>query len=651
MRLAAQATTQSPQLAWLALARWSAVLSWTLTRGIVPLGVGAWLVRLALAASDALLFSVGISCLVAGLALALRALCLGLFRAVVRQRAGALHATALATRIADRITAVVIGGGLALYWSLPFDALASLGLPRFSSGIQIFFIAGIMMVFGVVLAIAPNLDLLLAPLRWALGLIGRLRHATRIALVYPARQRFRTGVGLALFALVCFTMVVMACIAASTSQGYDNLPQQAAGYDIAGQPLFAPVGGVSQVTAALKRGSAGGDIGAVSSATPLPLGIIQPGAPSAGWRLYPVSELQGAFLNGVGLPLVARASGYTTDAAVWNAVRNLPGSVVIDIGALGGGDAAALGVHLPPAVKFTQFLGPPIGAGLPGLSSVEALNANSSGPTAGSQTLSEIGALADNPFALRDFTLRLRGVVAGRGAITPTTIWVSDLRGGPAEKLTVIGLVDNATGHLYGLFGSHATFAPVEQALPPFGNEYYYFQVNHGVDAHAAALAIGATLQDYGFETTVLADVLLDSNGPRVFISRVLVGLVGLTLLVGMAALTVSGSRAVVERRQQIGMLRALGFRRLHVQVIFLLEALLVGLVGTGLGLGLGLILCRNVFAVDFFNQFQSGLVLVIPWRTLGLICGAAVIASLLAALLPAWQAGQVAPADALRYE
>jgi putative ABC transport system permease protein len=118
-----------------------------------------------------------------------------------------------------------------------------------------------------------------------------------------------------------------------------------------------------------------------------------------------------------------------------------------------------------------------------------------------------------------------------------------------------------------------------------------------------------------------------------------------------MAALTVSGSRAVVERRQQIGMLRALGFRRLHVQVIFLLEALLVGLLGTAVGLGLGLVLYRNVFAVDFFNQFQSGLVLVIPWRTLGLICGAAVLAALLAALLPAWQAGQVAPADALRYE
>src|SRR6516164_2503320 len=119
-----------------------------------------------------------------------------------------------------------------------------------------------------------------------------------------------------------------------------------------------------------------------------------------------------------------------------------------------------------------------------------------------------------------------------------------------------------------------------------------------------------SALRSHGFETTVIQDVLLDLNGPRVYISRVLVGLVGLTLLVGMAALAVTGSRAVVERRQQIGMLRALGFHRLHVEGIFLLESLLVGAVGTLLGVVLGLMLCRNIFAVDFFEVYQSGLVL-----------------------------------------
>jgi putative ABC transport system permease protein len=121
--------------------------------------------------------------------------------------------------------------------------------------------------------------------------------------------------------------------------------------------------------------------------------------------------------------------------------------------------------------------------------------------------------------------------------------------------------------------------------------------------------------------------------------------------LVGAAALAVTGSRAVVERRQQIGMLRALGFRRSHVQLLFLIEALLIGIVGTALGVALGLLLCRNIFAVDFFAQYQSGLDLVVPWNQLILLCIAAVSATLLAAVIPVWQAGRIAPADALRYE
>ena len=104
------------------------------------------------------------------------------------------------------------------------------------------------MVFGMVIALAPNLDLLLAPVRWLLMRLGRLRHVSAVALLYPAYHRFRTGVGLALFSLVCFTMVVMACIAASTTKSYDNLSSQASGYDIAGQPLFSPVGGLSKLT-------------------------------------------------------------------------------------------------------------------------------------------------------------------------------------------------------------------------------------------------------------------------------------------------------------------------------------------------------------------------------------------------------------------
>jgi putative ABC transport system permease protein len=337
---------------------------------------------------------------------------------------------------------------------------------------------------------------------------------------------------------------------------------------------------------------------------------------------------------------------------VWNAVRTHPGDVVIDTGALSSQDDVELGLQPPPAFTPGQFLGPPIASGLPGLSSLEAVSQNSL-PDQALQTGSLPGPapLELNQYTLREVALRLRGIATGHSNIAPTPIWVSDIRGGEATALTIIGIVDNPNGQIYGLMGSPATFAPTERGLAPFGNDYYYFKVKSGKDPHATAFALGSALVDYGFETTVLADVLLDVNGTRVFISRVLIGLVGLTLLVGMAALAVTGSRSVVERRQQIGMLRALGFRRMHVQTIFLVESFLIGVVGMATGLLLGLILCRNVFAVDFFASYQSGLSLVIPWPELVAICMAALLASLIAALLPAIQAGLVTPADALRYE
>ena len=52
----------------------------------------------------------------------------------------------------------------------------------------------------------------------------------------------------------------------------------------------------------------------------------------------------------------------------------------------------------------------------------------------------------------------------------------------------------------------------------------------------------------------------------------------GLGLVVGVAALGVISARAVVERRQQIGVLRAIGFRRRMVQAAFLLESSFIAL-------------------------------------------------------------------------
>ncbi|HEX8728195.1 MAG TPA: FtsX-like permease family protein, partial [Ktedonobacterales bacterium] len=633
---------------------WLRLLGSAITTGSIPLASGIVVLIVAIVRHDGLLFALGLSLTAIGAVLLGRLWLLTLVarRARKTDPASAPRRVADAMKLADRLAPLALGGGLALYWSLPFDTTQRLGLPHFAGGMPLVFVAGMMMVFGVVIALAPNLDLVLPLASSLLGRIGGLRHITAVALVYPALHRFRTGIGIALFSLVCFTLVVMACIAASVTSSYGDVRQMAAGYDISGQPLFRPIGGSAALRQRLSDRSPTtlDQISAISSATPVPLGVIQPGAPNAGWRVYPASAIDGAFLDGVGLPLAARAQEYTSDAAVWNAVRTHPGDVVIDASALSSQDADTLGLSPAPPISAVQFLGPPIAAGLPGLSNVEALD-HPTTTTTPQGAFSAIGVFASDPSLVGKYRLQLRDIALGAGVIAPTPLWVGDLRSTSVSQVTIVGVIDNTHTPIYGMLGSPATFAPIEHGLKPFGNEYYYLSVKPNVETHSEARALGSALLDRGFETTDLRDLLLNINGPRIFLSRVLVGLVGLTLLVGMAALAVTGSRAVVERRQQIGMLRAIGFRRAHIQVMFFIESLLVGVISAALGLGLGLLLCRNVFAVNFFSAFTTDLTFVAPWGELALICGAAIAAAVLAALVPAWQADRIAPAEALRYE
>jgi putative ABC transport system permease protein len=118
--------------------------------------------------------------------------------------------------------------------------------------------------------------------------------------------------------------------------------------------------------------------------------------------------------------------------------------------------------------------------------------------------------------------------------------------------------------------------------------------------------------------------------------------------LIGIAALGVITIRAVVERRQQIGVLRAIGFQREMVQKVFLMESLFIAGLGTVIGYGLALTFSYNLYRQVAADQ---GLLFLPPWTTLAVIGAAIFVASLLTAWLPARATSQVVIAEALRYE
>ena len=108
-------------------------------------------------------------------------------------------------------------------------------------------------------------------------------------------------------------------------------------------------------------------------------------------------------------------------------------------------------------------------------------------------------------------------------------------------------------------------------------------------------------------------------------------------------------ARAVVERRQQIGVLRSIGFRRRMVQSAFLLESAFIALTAIVVGTALGLLLAFNIISDQRRQPSWENVTLVVPWANLAVIF-AVVLAVALIAVAPAVRASRTEPAEALRY-
>ncbi len=111
----------------------------------------------------------------------------------------------------------------------------------------------------------------------------------------------------------------------------------------------------------------------------------------------------------------------------------------------------------------------------------------------------------------------------------------------------------------------------------------------------------------------------------------------------------------VIEKKREIAILKAMGARDSHVLVVFLVQGMVIGLLGTAIGIAVGGGLCFWLEAYQFPLDPHVYLIDHVPIRTSPMeFLWTVLIAMgicLIATLVPSWWAARLLPADGVRYE
>jgi putative ABC transport system permease protein len=499
-----------------------------------------------------------------------------------------LSITRVLTALARRLSFTLIGLGWLATGVLQGNAFLALFQPVVAfngtpSALELL-MSMLLPVLGGVVLVMTNLDLLAALLSTGLRRVRGVAPISRVGLAYPLTFRFRTGVTVALLSLVMFLVLLLVTTnlgaiqeaQAATNSGGFQLQATVFGSQLARYHALP-----AQLQQLQTRRALGQDFAAVGlvrlmydfprAGLPQPLRLDL----DSGQLIYNLSRppqvADDAFLASTTLPMYARASGFSSDRQVWDALRTHPGYAVLQY------DAHVVG--MPAGSGFAPFT-----AEIP----------DSSAPTAHYHPVTIIGLVA---------------------ASTPWRVLLS-------------------TGTARGI------------VQPPYITflSTYLFRLQAGTDETRAAQDLNSFLDASSRGISVQSLDRGSINGVTEVFTLLLGSDLALGLLFGALAISVITSRAVVERRQQIGMLRALGFSGSLVWRSFLLEACFVIAVGLLVGTALALWLAYQI-ARATYQDFP------LPLFPIAAILLSAFLAALACTVLPARQAARLYPAEALRYE
>lgn len=177
------------------------------------------------------------------------------------------------------------------------------------------------------------------------------------------------------------------------------------------------------------------------------------------------------------------------------------------------------------------------------------------------------------------------------------------------------------------------------------------------VDREEAVKGVEERIKGMGYETSSLVEFIgtVRLNVLLVSVATAFVAIVA--LIVAAIGITNTMIMSVLERTHEIGILKALGARDGHIRLIFVVEGVLMGLLGSGLGMALGWLasfpgdsIARSIMEPQTREPVKETLFAFPVWLVAGvpaLVC----LITTAAALYPAHRAARVDPVTSLRHE
>jgi ABC-type lipoprotein release transport system permease subunit len=240
--------------------------------------------------------------------------------------------------------------------------------------------------------------------------------------------------------------------------------------------------------------------------------------------------------------------------------------------------------------------------------------------------------------------VRGKPLMLGRRAAQSLELGVDDVVHLAGSTFRVVGIYETGDG-----FEDRAGVIPLQEAqalgLQPRRVSMLYIKLHHPAGADRLRARVERRFPDLQVSTT---SEFVEREQTLQILEGLAMAVAGLAVVIGGVGMTNTLFMSVFERTREIGLLRAVGWRRRQVLLLILSESLLLALLGGLLGVGLGVagtfLLGRSTSVVGVFgSQFSPDLFVraLVTAVVLGMVGGA----------YPAWWASRLLPLEALHYE